>query len=60
MRRLAGDADARVRMGLAGRVLVERMLPPQRKGRALMRVYMGETVRDRPDMAELLRWVDDA
>ena len=48
MRRLADDFDARARMGRAGRTVVERLLCPQRKGRELMRVYMGETVRVRP------------
>jgi glycosyltransferase involved in cell wall biosynthesis len=59
MRELADDFETRVRMGRVNRRLAERLFCPQRKGRNLVRTYMGETVRERPDIRALLEEVAD-
>jgi glycosyltransferase involved in cell wall biosynthesis len=46
MRLLAEDPAARFSMGRAGRAVVRTLLTPEAKGRNLMRVYMGERLRD--------------
>jgi glycosyltransferase involved in cell wall biosynthesis len=55
MRLLAEDPAARFAMGRAGRAVVRTLLTPEAKGRALMRVYMGERLRDPLPVAELAR-----
>lgn len=51
MHHLADDPALRYRMGCVGRALVRTLLTPEAKGRALMRVYMGERLTDPLDVA---------
>jgi glycosyltransferase involved in cell wall biosynthesis/peptidoglycan/xylan/chitin deacetylase (PgdA/CDA1 family) len=53
MRLLADDPPARFAMGRAGRAVVRTLLTPEAKGRNLMRVYMGERLRDPLPVREL-------
>jgi glycosyltransferase involved in cell wall biosynthesis len=53
MRLLVEDPPARFAMGRAGRAVVRTLLTPEAKGRNLMRVYMGERLRDPLPVREL-------
>jgi glycosyltransferase involved in cell wall biosynthesis/peptidoglycan/xylan/chitin deacetylase (PgdA/CDA1 family) len=55
LRLLAGDPGLRFVMGRAGRAVARTLLAPEAMGHALMRVYMGERLREPLAVAELAR-----